>query len=102
MIVQILGSQPAPISTFENQPRWNYLVESGDCTKEVRDDIAEYGCGGGSVVAKPSQHMSIAYDREDLFRKEFGTYEHVLAWANHDCTCPDWPHCNGVAAQFLQ
>ena len=102
-IVQLPSTWTAPISSFQNQERWNYWTSSGSlCSSTVCDDIAQCGCGGGSIVTRKHQKMAVAFDRSEVWKWVDAKDQQVLAWANRTCTC-SWPHCNAApTAHFLQ
>ena len=102
-IVQVPSTWTAPIPSFQNQERWDYWTSYGEmCSAAVKDDIAECGCGGGSIVTRKHQKMAVAFDRSEVWKWVDAKDQQVLAWANRTCTC-SWPHCNAApTAHFLQ
>ena len=102
-IVQVPSTWTAPIPSFQNQERWDYWTSYGEmCSAEVKNDIAECGCGGGSIVTRKHQKMAVAFDRSEVWKWVDAKDQQVLAWANRTCTC-SWPHCNAApTAHFLQ
>lgn len=102
VVAEVSSSTTAPISSFVNQPRWDYWTSYGEmCTAHIEDYIAECGCGGGSIIARTSQDLKYKVDRDELWKVKYGGDQQIVAWADHDCRC-NWPDCNGVPEEFLQ
>lgn len=73
VVAEVAASTKAPIQSFVNQPRWDYWTSYGEmCTAHVRDNIAEAGCGGGSIVSRTRQDMKFKLDRDELWEVHYG------------------------------